>query len=238
MNMRETLRQKLEELADEKYKEFHKSLVPGLTNILGVRMPKIREVAKWAAKQEWQSEWDEFGKSNTDKSDACYEELMIKGLLIGYGKLTKEEQTEYLKKYVPLINNWGICDCCCSTWKFMKKDQAYWFAFLESYLQSKNEFEVRFAVVSMLDHFVNDTYLERLFQAFDSIKHEGYYVKMAVAWAVSICYIKYPETTWEYLEKKSLDDFTHNKAIQKIRESYRISKEEKERLLKLKVNTK
>ena len=120
----------------------------------------------------------------------------------------------------------------------MKKDQEYWFTFLQPYLESENEFEVRFAVVSMLDHFVNDTYLERLFQAFDSIKHEGYYVKMAVAWAVSICYIKYPEATWEYLERKSLDDFTHNKTIQKIRESYRISKEEKDRLLELKVNTK
>lgn len=238
MNMRETLRIKLEELADEKYKEFHKSLVPGLTNMLGVRMPKVREVAKWAAKQEWQSEWEELGTSYGGEIGACYEELMIKGILIGYGKLNQEEQAGYLKKYVPLINNWGICDCCCSTWKFMKKDQEYWFTFLQPYLESENEFEVRFAVVSMLDHFVNDTYLERLFQAFDSIKHEGYYVKMAVAWAVSICYIKYPEATWEYLERKSLDDFTHNKTIQKIRESYRISKEEKDRLLELKVNTK
>ena len=120
----------------------------------------------------------------------------------------------------------------------MNDDSAYWFSFLQSYLQSDREFEVRFAVVSMLDHFINETYLERLFQSFDEIKNAGYYVKMAVAWAVSMCYIKFPKQTWKYLEKKTLDDFTHNKAMQKSRESYRVSKEEKDRLLDLKANTK
>lgn len=227
MGIHQTLRTKLNEAIEEKYKEFHQSLVPGLDSMLGVRMPKIREIAKWAAKQNWQEEWE-------DISDSCYEELMIKGLLIGYGKLSREEQTEYLKKYIPLMNNWAICDCCCSTWKFMKKDMEYWFAFLEPYLKSENEFEVRFAIVSMLDHFITENCIDRMFVAFDEVRQEGYYVKMAVAWAVSICYIKFPEKTWKYLEKGSLDDFTHNKAIQKIRESYRVSKEEKERLLSLK----
>ena len=227
MGISQDVREKLHEVVDEKYKEFHSSLVPGLTSMMGVRMPKVREVAKWAAKQEWETDWDNI-------SNDCYEELMIKVLLIGYGKLSREEQTVYLKKYVPLINNWAICDCCCSTWKFMKKDTEYWWNFLLPYVNSENEFEVRFAVVTMLDYFITDTYIKCLFEIFDSIIHEGYYVKMAVAWAVSICYIKYPEETWEYLERKSLDTFTHNKAIQKIRESYRVSKEEKEKLLELK----
>ena len=116
----------------------------------------------------------------------------------------------------------------------MKKDMEYWFSFLMPYVTSENEFEVRFAIVSLLDHFITDTYIDRLFTVFDTVRHEGYYVKMAVAWAVSICYIKFPEKTWEYLEKGTLDVFTHNKAIQKTRESYRVSKEEKERLLSLK----
>lgn len=228
MGINQTLRTKLHELAEDEYKNFHKSLVPGLTNMLGVRMPKVRELAKWASKQDWQSEWD-------DLSNDCYEELMIKGLLIGYGKLSQEEQTAYLKKYVPLINNWAICDCCCSTWKFIQKDREYWFDFLQRYVDSENEFEIRFAVVSMLDYYITDDYIEQLYDIFDSITHDGYYVKMAVAWAVSICYVKYPQLTWDYLEKKSLDSFTHNKAIQKIRESNCVSKEEKDKILELKV---
>ena len=78
------------------------------------------------------------------------------------------------------------------------------------------------------------TLTELLDSYFEKVKHEGYYVKMAVAWAVSICYIKYPKETVEDLKKNTLDDFTHNKAIQKIRESYRVSEEEKENLLCLK----
>lgn len=230
MGINQILRTKLRESAEEEYKRFHESLVPGLTDMLGVRMPKVREIARWAAKQDWQARWNEL-------SNECYEELMIKGLLIGYGELSQKEQTEYLKRYIPLINNWAVCDCCCSTWKFMKEDRGYWFEFLQSYLHSEREFEVRFAVVAMLDYYILDEYIGQLFDLFDLVSHEGYYVKMAVAWAVSICYIKYPEQTWQYLEKRSLDTFTHNKAIQKIRESYRVSNADKEKLLGLRRNS-
>ena len=226
MELVQKIREKLQESIDEVYQEFHTSLVPGLTNMLGVRMPKVREIAKWASGEDWQTVWEELGQDS-------YEELMIKGLLIGYGKLTQEEQIQYLKRYVPLINNWGICDCCCSTWKFMKKNQDEWLSFLQSYAKSDSEFEVRFAMVALLNYFVNENYLERLFQIFNETTHEGYYVKMAIAWAVSVCYVKFPGETAAYLENDRLDDFTHNKAIQKIRESFRVSKEDKEKLLLL-----
>lgn len=221
------VRKELAENADQKYKQFHQSLVPGLDSMIGVRVPKLREIAKKAAKQDWRQEWDVL-------SDSCYEELMLKGMLIGYAKLSAEEQMHYLEKFVPQINNWAICDCCCSTWKFMRKDKAFWFDFLKPYFEKDEEFQVRFAVVSLLDHFIEQEYLERIFTIFDSIKQDGYYVKMAVAWAVSVCYVKFPEETWKYLEDNRLDDFTQNKAIQKTRESYRVSGEDKERLLLLK----
>ena len=93
---------------------------------------------------------------------------------------------------------------------------------------------MRFAVVSLLNYFVNEEYLFQLFQIFDGMKHDGYYVKMAVAWAVSVCYVRFPDKTFHYLENNKLDDFTQNKSIQKIRESFRVSKEEKEKLLLIK----
>lgn len=225
--MIDTIRKELQKWAEPSYKQFHQSLVPGLTTMLGVRMPKLREIAKTLAREDWKGIWEEFRED-------CYEELMIKGMLIGYGKLSREEQTEYLKRFIPQMNNWAICDCCCNTWKFMKKDQEYWFDFISSYLFSEQEYQIRFGLVSLLDYFVQKTYLERIFFLLDQIHHEGYYVKMGAAWLLSICYIKYPAETWKYMERDSLDDFTHNKGIQKIRESYRISKEEKECLLTLK----
>ena len=163
-----------------------------------------------------------------------YEELMVRGMMIGYARLSKEEQRRELEAFVPYINNWAICDCCCATYKFMKKGQEEWFAFLKVYADSVQEYEIRFALVSMLDFFINEEYIDQVLEILGKVRHEGgYYVKMAAAWAVSVCYVKFPEKTEVFLRKNLLDDFTHNKAIQKIRESYRVSKEEKERLKEL-----
>ncbi|WP_297780928.1 DNA alkylation repair protein [Blautia sp.] len=217
------LRGELQKHIDETYKQFHTSLVPGLTKMMGVRIPILRELAKKAAKEDYYGFIEDF-------QPEIYEEVMIRGMMIGYAKFSMEEQKRELKKFIPLINNWAVCDSCCTTYKFMKKNQEEWFSFLEPYLNSSQEYKIRFAVVCLLDFFVQEVFIDRILNCFSDIHHEGYYVKMAVAWAVSVCYVKFPEKTEEFLLKNTLDDFTHNKAIQKIRESYRISKEEKERL--------
>ena len=98
------------------------------------------------------------------------------------------------------------------------------------YLDSTQEYELRFAIVSLLDYFVTENYIERVLRILGDVKHEAYYVKMAVAWAVSVCYVKFPELTWDLLAGNQLDDITHQKSIQKIRESFRVSKEVKDRL--------
>ena len=217
------LRGELQKHIDETYKQFHTSLVPGLTKMMGVRIPILRELAKKAAKEDYYGFIEDF-------QPEIYEEVMIRGMMIGYAKFSMEEQKRELKKFIPLINNWAVCDSCCTTYKFMKKNQEEWFSFLEPYLNSSQEYKIRFAVVCLLDFFVQEAFIDRILNCFSDIHHEGYYVKMAVAWAVSVCYVKFPEKTEEFLLKNTLDDFTHNKAIQKIRESYRVSKEEKERL--------
>lgn len=217
------LRGELQKHIDETYKQFHTSLVPGLTKMMGVRIPILRELAKKAAKEDYYGFIEDF-------QPEIYEEVMIRGMMIGYAKFSMEEQKRELKKFIPLINNWAVCDSCCTTYKFMKKNQEEWFSFLEPYLNSSQEYKIRFAVVCLLDFFVQEAFIDRILNCFSDIHHEGYYVKMAVAWAVSVCYVKFPEKTEDFLLKNTLDDFTHNKAIQKIRESCRVSKEEKERL--------
>lgn len=221
------VREELLRHAEEEYREFHKSLVPGLKSMLGVRVPCIRKIAKKAAKIDYHTYAKEADLS-------VYEELMIRGMMIGYACLTTEEQKTELRKFVPHINNWAVCDCYCATYKFMKKNQEDWFSFLEEYVCSHSEYQVRFAVVCILDFFICEAFLERVLDLLSQIRQEGYYVKMAVAWAVSICYIKFPRETERLFTENLLDDFTHNKAIQKIRESYRVEKADKERLNTLK----
>ena len=105
----------------------------------------------------------------------------------------------------------------------------------KKYLKSDKEFELRFAIVMILGYFIDEEYLEKDFKIFNNIKSDKYYVKMALAWAISICVIKYYDRTVKYLEKEGiLDDFTYNKSIQKARESYRLSKVQKDFLNTLK----
>ena len=107
--------------------------------------------------------------------------------------------------------------------------------FLQRYLKSKKEFEVRFGIVMILDYFIDEKYLKKDFDIFNNIKVDKYYVQMAVAWAISICLVKYYDKTIKYLLKEAdLDDFTYNKSIQKAIESYRITKEQKDFLRKIK----
>ena len=85
-----------------------------------------------------------------------------------------------------------------------------------------------------LDHYIDPAHIHRLFSLYDSIRHPGYYAKMAVAWAVSMCYVRFPKETEGYLASCRLDDFTYNRAIQKTTESFRVDAQTKKRLRSMK----
>lgn len=214
-------------LADKQYKEFHSGLCPNTDNIIGVRIPKLREIAKEIAKQnpeEFLSEID----------DTYYETVMLYGMVIGYIKVSLEERMRYLDVFVPKINNWAICDCCTSTYKFTNKNKEKMWEYIQKYLNTNNEFEIRFSVIMMLDYYLTDEYIDRVFEKINNIHHEGYYVKMAVAWLISVAFVKYEEKTRGFLSNNNLDNFTYNKALQKIIESNRVTKETKDEIRKMK----
>ncbi len=220
-----TIREKLIELKDEKYQKFHSSLVPGINNVLGVKVPYIRQIAKKFAKTEF---WQDY------KDDLYYEEIMIQGLLIGYANIDDTTRLELIKKFIPKINNWGICDVVCSNLKFTTKCREQVWEFIQPYLISEKEFEVRFGVVMLLDYFINDDYIDKVLDILIKIKHEGYYARMAVAWAFSICFVKYWDKTLQCFVSSDLSDWVYKKTIQKVCESFRISNDKKEFLRKMK----
>lgn len=221
------IRQDLFAMQDLKYKEFHGSLCPDMDNIIGVRIPKLREYAK------------ELYKCNNLKDikieDKYYEELVIQGMLIGFQ--TKEPIEEIIKQveeFIPKINSWAVCDTFCAGLKITKKYQTEMFKVIKRYLKSTQEYQVRFAIVMLLDYYINDQYIDQVLQILDNVKLEKYYVQMANAWAISICLIKYYNKTLDFLNTTKIDDFTYNKGIQKALESYRITNEQKEYLRTLK----
>ncbi|MFA7074802.1 MAG: DNA alkylation repair protein, partial [Endomicrobiaceae bacterium] len=151
------------------------------------------------------------------------------GMLIGLAKqLDIKEALMLIKSFVPKIKNWAVCDVFCGELKITIKNKNVIWQFIQKYLKSKKEFELRFAIVMMLGYYLTDDYILKVFQTLDNIKHDGYYVKMAVAWTLSNAFVKYPKETMQYLKNNSLDDWTYNKALQKILESCRVDKKTKE----------
>lgn len=230
--MIEEITAKLYDLTEEDFRVFNSKLLPGVTRILGVRLPAMRKLAKKTAKGDFRSYLEEAHEKIT--ADSIHEEIMMLGLVIGYAKMERDEYRKYLDEFVPKISNWSVCDSCVNGFKFMRNYPEYWFDYLKIYRDSKEEFELRFMIVAMMNHFVDEDHIDEILSICNEIHHDGYYVKMAVAWTLQVCYVKFPEKTSRLLENNGMDDFTHNKAIQKIRESYQVSREEKEELGRLK----
>lgn len=221
------IRKSLFEKKDLKYKEFHSSLCPNVDKIIGVRVPKLRKMAKEIAT----TNYEEFF---AQVEDEYYEELLLQGLVIGYLKVPIQQIFKSLKIFVPKINSWAVCDTTCSNLKITKKHMQEMWKFLEQYANSNKEYEIRFALVMYLNYYLTEDYIQEILQKIDNIKSKEYYVQMAIAWLVSFAYIKQKEKTEKYLLNNNLDKFTLNKSIQKICESYRVSDEDKKKLIKLK----
>lgn len=220
---------RLREMADEKYREFHGRLIPGVETIFyGVRVPALRKFARQLAKEDWR------GFVELTKDSSVYELNMLCGMVCALAKCDFEEKLEYVEKFIPSINNWAVCDIVCGDLKDVKNNRERMYQFILPYLESQQEYEVRFAVVILMQYFVTDEYINNVLKNYDGIRHNGYYVKMAVAWGISICYVKYRDITLEYLASCNLDDFTYNKSVQKMIESLRVSREDKEMLRSMK----
>lgn len=206
--------------SDEKLKEFAASLIPNCGKMLGVRLPKLRAKAKLIAKDNWQ----EFVQS-----DECeyMEELLLQGMVIGCLKLPVDEHIALVEAYVPKITNWSLCDSFCCGLKFVQKNRQRVWEFLQPYLGSNDEFELRFGVVMLLDHFIVDEWIDKVLVVLFSLDSEDYYAQMGIAWAISFCLAKYFDKTVEYLKQGRLSLIVFKKSIQKGCESLRLTKEQK-----------
>lgn len=222
------IQKRLFELQDKRYKEFHGTLCNTCEyEIIGVRVPELRKLAKGIIKEDFRAFLD-------DKEINYYEEIMLKGLIIGLANLSFDETCKYLKDFIPIIDNWAVCDITCSSLKITKKYMDEMWEFLFPYVKSNNEYEIRFSIVMYLSYYINQKYLQEIFKIIENIKDDGYYTKMAIAWFISIAYIKEKDMTIKFLNNTNIDNWTYNKALQKIVESYRVSNEDKIVIRKLK----
>ena len=222
-------------MQDLKNAEFSQKLSPDTKKkILGIRIPLLRNYAKDIVKMEdWQSFLNEaFMKKQKEE---YMEEVMVQGFVLGYSPLPIEEKIAYIEKLIPKIDGWQICDTFIPTLKIKKKELNQVWNFILPYAKSKKEFEIRFAVIMMLDYFIVDEYVDEVIQIIDGIQTDKYYAQMGMAWCLAEIGIKFHEKAMTYLKGKNhLDNVTYNKALQKMIESYRVSEKEKNTLRKMK----
>lgn len=217
----------LQDLAEPDFQRFSSALLPGVNNMLGVRLPDLRKLAKRLAREDWRT----YLCLATDDS---FEEVMLQGMVIGYIRTTDEEWLDYIAAFLPKINNWSVCDSFCSGLKQTRTCPDKMWEFLQPCLQDLREFTVRFGAVMLLLYYIDEAHIQRVLSLLEQVRHPGYYARMAVAWAISICYIKLPDPTESFLLDNRLDDGTFNKAIRKITESHSVEPQNKERLRRLK----
>ena len=210
-------------MQDEKYREFHSSLVLNSKyEMIGIRLPIMRDIAKKIL----QSNIEEFLKYAQDN---YYEEVMIQGLVISH---IKDEKIfyNYFKEYVKKIDNWALCDSFCNSIKIVRKHEEKYFKEAIKMAGNESEFISRVGIVMILNNFISKQNLNVIFDTLNKIHSEKFYINMAEAWLICEMYIKYPEETKNFIKKNNLNKFTQNKAISKIYDSYRVSEEEKELL--------
>lgn len=218
------IRDRLLSEKDEDFRRFSMKLIPGCDSMIGVRTPVLRKIAKDIVKDDWRSILPEL-------DIRCHEEKLIRGFVIASAKMDLDERLKLIGTQIPLMDNWAVCDMF--DFKPKKAEREEYFGFAASYLDRPGEFEKRFGAVTMM-MYIDDDHIHQVLALMDSVKHDGYYLKMGVAWTLSMCYVKYPEITEKYLESCDLDDFTFNKTLQKTVESFRSDKEMKEKVRKMK----
>ena len=218
---------KIFKLKDEKYADFHSKLIPHIPRekIIGVRVPKMRKLAKEYFKNE------ESKIFLNDLPHKYYDENLLHGMLISeirdYSKCVEE-----LDKFLPFADNWAVCDTILP--KVFKNNKEKLIEKIKIWISSKKTYVCRFGILMLMKHFLDDDFKPEYLEAVESIKSDEYYVKMMIAWFFATALSKHWDEAVVYFEKQKLDVWVHNKTIQKARESYRITARQKEYLKSLK----
>lgn len=222
----------LNELAgDEKFLRFSAALMPSARPLIGVRVPALRTLAKQLAKDDWKG-------FLTVAKDDTFEETLLQGFVIGYAKMPLEERLSQIQRFVAKIDGWAVCDCACSTFTVGRKYPQEVWDFVLPYLNSENPWEVRFAVIMLMDYFVDEQHIDNVLELLGAVNNEHYYVQMGTGWALSVCYIKFRDKTLPLLQSDIVMPQIRKMAIQKCIESFRVSAEDKVLLKELRATLK
>ena len=214
-------------LSDKEYALFSSRITPNVSQnkFLGVRVPVVRTFAK---SHFCDVETESFLK---ELPHTYFDENMLHGLLFEQIK-DYDECIKQLDRFLPYVDNWAVCDSCNP--KIFKKNKDKLIKDIYRWMKAKDTYTVRFSIGMLMGHYLDEDFKEEYLRKVSKVKSEEYYIKMMVAWFFATALAKQYDATIPYIENKVLDVWTHNKAIQKAIESYRISDSQKKHLRTLK----
>ena len=224
-------------LSEEKYRQGHIRIINALPErrILGLHLPEMKQVAKTLAKQA--DVWDVLRafqqEHQADRFSLTYEETLVWGLTINALKGSWEERLSLLKPYIPVLDNWAVCDsfCCNAKWALKIPPQTLW-EFLLPYFHSDKEFEVRFAIVMSMCYLLKEEWLPLIFEELQQIDLPSihseytnlpspYYVQMGMAWLLATSLAKFSDETRRFVNASSLTEDVKRLYARKARESFK-----------------
>lgn len=228
--MIEKIQRELFSLQDLKYRDFHSKLMPGIdiNRIIGVRTPELRKLSKEFAKDE------RIGEFLAVLPHQYYDEMNMHGFIISTIK-DYDECVRELDRFLPFVDNWATCDLLRPKVFDKKLNHERLLEDIKRWMGSSEPFIIRFGIEMLMTFFLDDEFKTEFLDWVTRIKHDHYYVKMMIAWYFATALSKQWDATVPYISTLHLETWTHNKAIQKAIESYRITKEQKELLKGMKV---
>lgn len=216
------------QLQDKGYRDFQSKLIPTIPveTIIGVRIPAIRKLAKEYGKD---PESVEFLKQ---LPHTYYDENILHALLVAEIK-DYEVCVKEVERFLPYVDNWAVCDIFSP--KVFRKNRDRLIDKIKEWAASEHPYTCRFGMGMLMTHFLDEDFRVKYLEIPATVHSEEYYVNMMIAWFYATALAKQWDAAVGYIEKKCLDPWTHNMTIQKARESYRITREQKEYLKTLKV---
>lgn len=224
----EKLQKALFDNQDKEYRVFQQKLMPGieLKNIIGVRLPVIRKIAKENAKTE---DAKKFLDSLPHK---YYDENQLHGFLINQIK-DYDECIKRIDEFLPYVDNWAVCDSINP--KMLSKHKEELIKDIKRWVSSKETYTIRHGIHMLMAFFLDSDFKKEYLEIPAKIVSEEYYVNMMIAWFFATALAKKWDATITYIEEKKLPVWVHNKTIQKAIESYRVNEEHKQYLRTLKI---
>ncbi len=209
--------------AEPSFRAFSERIIPRQLPLLGVRVPKLRQLAKQLARGDWQTFLALEPRS--------FEQTMLDALVLTAAPMPGTERLARTRAFLPAIDNWCVCDTLCSGWRpdTPATAAALW-SWCKELLADGGEFPMRVGVVMIMDRFRDREHLEEALGLLTGTHSETYYYRMGQAWALSFFYIAFPAETEEAMFSGRLDAQELRMTVAKIGDSYRVPAAEKQRL--------